>query len=77
MFIKTEDPDLPAFYFDPLINPISHKNYTKENEIKIDDPEDFELPQEVVPFFEDMPLYTDHTANGIILFFSGESFKFI
>ena len=25
VFIKTEDPDLPAFYFDPLINPISHR----------------------------------------------------
>ena len=23
VFIKTEDPDLPAFYFDPLINPIT------------------------------------------------------
>ena len=29
VFIKTEDPDLPAFYFDPLINPISHKAATK------------------------------------------------
>ena len=26
LYIKTEDPDLPAFYFDPLINPISHRN---------------------------------------------------
>ena len=25
VFIKTEDPDLPAFYFDPLINPIAPK----------------------------------------------------
>ena len=23
MYIKTEDPDLPAFYYDPLINPIT------------------------------------------------------
>lgn len=29
MYIKTEDPDLPAFYFDPLINPISHRHVTK------------------------------------------------
>ena len=29
MFIKTEDPDLPAFYFDPLINPISHRHANK------------------------------------------------
>ena len=29
VYIKTEDPDLPAFYFDPLINPISHRHVTK------------------------------------------------
>lgn len=29
VYIKTEDPDLPAFYFDPLINPISHRNSLK------------------------------------------------
>ena len=30
VYIKTEDPDLPAFYYDPLINPISHRNATKQ-----------------------------------------------
>ena len=29
VFIKTEDPDLPAFYYDPLINPITHKHAFK------------------------------------------------
>lgn len=29
VFIKTEDPDLPAFYFDPLINPIAHRHSVK------------------------------------------------
>ncbi len=29
VYIKTEDPDLPAFYFDPLINPISHRHANK------------------------------------------------
>ena len=33
VFIKTEDPDLPAFYFDPLINPISHRHSTKVRKI--------------------------------------------
>lgn len=32
VFIKTEDPDLPAFYFDPLINPISHRHSVKVDE---------------------------------------------
>lgn len=29
VFIRTEDEDLPAFYYDPLINPISHRNQDK------------------------------------------------
>ena len=29
VFIKTEDPDLPAFYFDPLINPIAQRHAVK------------------------------------------------
>jgi pre-mRNA-processing factor 8 len=29
VYIKAEDPDLPAFYYDPLINPISHRNAGK------------------------------------------------
>jgi pre-mRNA-processing factor 8 len=29
VFIKTEDPDLPAFYFDPLINPIAQRSTEK------------------------------------------------
>ena len=24
MYIKTEDPDLPAFYYDPLLHPIAY-----------------------------------------------------
>ena len=29
MYIKTEDPDLPAFYFDPLIHPVpAHRGGT-------------------------------------------------
>lgn len=32
VYIKTEDPDLPAFYFDPLINPISHRHTIKVSE---------------------------------------------
>jgi hypothetical protein len=26
VYINPDDPDLPAFYFDPLINPISHRH---------------------------------------------------
>merc|ERR1719367_2356722 len=46
VYIKAEDPDLPAFYFDPLINPISHRHAQSKMETASFDEEDeeFELP---------------------------------
>ena len=38
VYIKTEDPDLPAFYFDPLVNPISASNLNRVSERDIDPP---------------------------------------
>ena len=68
VFIKTEDPDLPAFYFDPLINPISHRHATMVQEPQLleeeEEEEDFVLPEFVEPFLSGTPLYTDNTANG-------------
>lgn len=64
VFIKTEDPDLPAFYFDPLINPISHRHAAKVDEPLPEEDEEFALPVGVEPFLADTPLYTDNTANG-------------
>lgn len=59
VFIKTEDPDLPAFYFDPLINPISHRHSAQstaymamENELLPDDTDDFELPDYIRPLMQ-------------------------
>ncbi|KAJ0966420.1 hypothetical protein J5N97_027558 [Dioscorea zingiberensis] len=37
MCIKNEDPDLPAFYYDPLINPIPSSNNTDQRQRIIDD----------------------------------------
>ena len=76
---KTEDPDLPAFYFDPLINPISHRHSfgtdTKtESFLPDDEDEDFELPEDVQPFLLDCPLYSDNTANGISLLWAPRPF---
>lgn len=58
VFIKTEDPDLPAFYFDPLINPISHRrteNATAkqmEEDLMVDDSIEFSLPEYVAPLLQ-------------------------
>merc|ERR1719341_2956799 len=71
VYIKAEDPDLPAFYFDPLINPISHRHAQSKTETaSFDEEEEFELPDECVPFMQECPLYSDNTANGIALFWA-------
>jgi pre-mRNA-processing factor 8 len=71
VYIRTEDPDLPAFYFDPLINPISSRSLatnqlvTQEQELFGDEEEDdFLLPMSVKPFLADVPLTTDNTSLG-------------
>ncbi|CAE5964834.1 unnamed protein product [Arabidopsis arenosa] len=77
MYIKTEDPDLPAFYYDPLIHPISNTNKEKR-ERKVyddDDEDDFALPEGVEPLLKETQLYTDTTAAGISLLFAPRPFN--
>lgn len=75
VYIKTEDPDLPAFYFDPLINPISHRHAVKSLEPLPDDEEEFVLPDTLQAFLQETPLYTDNTANGIALLWAPRPFN--
>ncbi|KAJ5722389.1 hypothetical protein N7488_000424 [Penicillium malachiteum] len=83
VYVRTEDPNLPAFYFDPVINPISSRSVapknitvTHEDEIFGDDNEDdFELPGEVEPFFDDEELYTADTASAIALWWAPHPFN--
>ncbi|KAG2609650.1 hypothetical protein PVAP13_4KG063300 [Panicum virgatum] len=78
MYIKTEDPDLPAFYYDPLINPITSTNKVDRRERKAteeDDDEDFCLPEDVEPLLKSTELYTDTTAAGISLLFAPKPFN--
>ncbi|KAK0270700.1 pre-mRNA-splicing factor 8 [Friedmanniomyces endolithicus] len=85
VYVKTEDPSLPAFYFDPIINPISSrsvapKNLTISHEDEIfgagknEEPEDddggFSLPDEMEPFMIDHDLYNDDTASAIALWWA-------
>lgn len=83
VYIRTEDPDLPTFYFDPIINPISSRGFEdkrfKESHEDIlfgDEDEDleFQLPEGVTPFFEEAPLYNDHTSNAISLYWAPHPF---
>jgi pre-mRNA-processing factor 8 len=75
VYIKTEDPDLPAFYYDPLINPISHRNAGKVEEPDFDETDDFALPDFFDPLLSSVPLYTDNTANGISLLWAPHPFN--
>ena len=80
VYIKSEDPNLPAFYFDPIIHPISSravapKNLTVSHEDELfgagnNEDEDFELPGEVEPFMAEQDLYNDETASAIALWWA-------
>jgi len=82
VYIKADDPDLPAFYFDPLINVIAFyknapglKTSEKVSEMSDAELEDFELPDRVEPFLSETPLYTDNTGNGIALVWAPRPFN--
>ena len=81
MYIKTEDPDLPAYYFDPLIHPIAFYKSSSSEKKKEEDEEDwsedddFALPEEVEPLLKDYDLYTENTTNGIALLFAPRPFN--
>ncbi|XP_013597739.1 PREDICTED: pre-mRNA-processing-splicing factor 8-like [Brassica oleracea var. oleracea] len=77
MYIKTEDPDLPAFYYDPLLHPISNTNKERRerNVFEDDGEDDFILPEGVEPLLKDTHLYTDTTAAGISLLFAPRPFN--
>ena len=77
-YIKMEDPDLPAFYFDPLIHPIpphqSQGPKLESWEMQDDEENDFVLPEGVDPFLSEQPLYTENTAAGIALLWAPRPF---
>ncbi|GAB7344574.1 hypothetical protein MBLNU457_3072t1 [Dothideomycetes sp. NU457] len=80
VYIKSDDPNLPAFYFDPVIHPISSravapKNLTVSHEDEIFGPgnnedDEFEFPGEIQPFMADRELYNDETAASIALWWA-------
>lgn len=85
VFIRTEDPDLPAFYFDPIINPISSRSLSVggdgpvnvfEDEIFGEgDVDSFKMPGSVVAFLDDTPLWNSATASGIALYWAPRPFN--
>jgi pre-mRNA-processing factor 8 len=83
VYIRTDDPDLPAFYFDPLINPISLRGHLATNASLHEDSifgpnnadeDDFRLPSAIEPFLADKDLENDLTADGIALWWAPEPY---
>ncbi|KAH9860872.1 Pre-mRNA-processing-splicing factor 8 [Plenodomus lingam] len=86
VYVRTEDPSLPAFYFDPIINPISSravapKNISISHEDLVfgpgndeDDEDDFQMPEDIEPFMADEELTTPDTASAIALWWAPHPF---
>ncbi|CAJ2506389.1 Uu.00g005190.m01.CDS01 [Anthostomella pinea] len=83
VYTKSDDPNIPAFYFDPQINPISSRSVAPKNltvshedeifgEGNIEEPEDdaFELPAGAEPFLADEELYNQDTSAAIGLWWA-------
>lgn len=80
VYVRAEDPSLPAFYFDPIINPISSrsvapKNITVSHEDEVfgygnNEDAEFSLPADVEPFLADEELYTSETSSAIALWWA-------
>ena len=88
-YVKTEDPDLPAYYFDPVINPISAHASSGSAAggkggapppppLDVDDfgdGEELVLPVEAAPLLSGLPLHTEHTASAIALYWAPRPFN--
>jgi len=81
LYVKADDPELPAYYYDPLLNPIparpADKRRTEEDDLDTDtdDEEPFELPEGCGPFLASEPLSTDVTASGLALYWAPRPFN--
>ncbi|KAF1825263.1 pre-mRNA-processing-splicing factor 8 [Dissoconium aciculare CBS 342.82] len=85
VYEKTDDPNLPPFYFDPVINPISSRSVMPRNlsishedeifgagsnEEPDEDEGGFGLPEGLEAFMENEPLYNEETASAIALWWA-------
>lgn len=75
--------DLPAFYFDPIINPISAYKVDKNKAVSKTEIEDFDdldldqitMPEIFEPFLNDELLFDNKTADGIALLWAPKPFN--
>jgi len=81
VYVKTDQPDLPAYYYDRVIHPIP--GY-KAEQIRVENLQELEdedeqfaelLKNGLEPLLSEYPLYTDHTANAIALYHAPRPFN--
>ena len=72
VYIKQEDPSLPTFYYDPIINSLPAYRLGQESQ-EID--EDWVLPENIDPFLSSLPLETEKTNGGIALLWAPYPFN--
>lgn len=72
VYFRQEDPTVPTYYFDPVINPLSAYKLDKPDELP---DEDFILPENAEPLFGDFSLDTNNTNNGIGLLWAPHPFN--
>ncbi|GAM23554.1 hypothetical protein SAMD00019534_067290 [Acytostelium subglobosum LB1] len=76
-YAKSDNPDLPGFYFDPvLLHPIpSYKTDRTTASPYGDDDDDFVLPDDVEPLLPDTEMDTVDTPAGIRLYWAPKPFN--
>jgi len=76
VYVRSEDPDLPAYYFDPIMNPISSRMIKETDADNIEDLDmDWVLPEHTTPFCSDKPISSENTAAGISLYWAPHPFN--
>jgi len=77
VYVKTDDPYLPAFLFDPIINPITVHPYAQRKRVELveEEKDDFVLPESIEPLLKDVELFTENTAPGIALYWAPRPFN--
>lgn len=75
VYVKPENPDLPAFYFDPVINPVAHYRSHDALPPKTFENTQISLPKSFKPFLNEFPLYDENTTDGFELYWAPKPFN--
>lgn len=72
--VKSDDPDLPAFYFDPVLNPMSSRGFDDEDDGDDHEESEFSVPG-LRPVLDGVELTNENTAGAIGLWNAGYPFN--